>query len=350
MALFEGRRERDQDRWGSRNKNRNGNGGPSSSTARVRRDVIVGGGGPSSSSTIRVIRDVNVGGGGPSCSTASVIRDVIVGGGLGDDNNYSTSTRITGRRRGSGNLLRQRGSQNNVISASGNDSAVQLGAGVADNSTRRRRSTLRGEGINSVQSSPLRSAVLVRHTSINSVAAARVELEREEDEGRRSSSLRRRTLNRNSAAAAPVVVEHVGGGRRSSPSRRRRQNPNDEEEEENRNSTGRIVVSGISSFHRNIRPTPRVMTLPLVNEEEEDEEFVPSHPASRTAIRKLRRIKISENDIHVNNECPICIEVFQSGEKARQIECNHVYHKRCIIQWLKMRSTCPVCRFRLHPN
>ncbi|KAJ8907174.1 hypothetical protein NDN08_003656 [Rhodosorus marinus] len=42
--------------------------------------------------------------------------------------------------------------------------------------------------------------------------------------------------------------------------------------------------------------------------------------------------------------CAICLDDFESGQTARQLACNHVYHKDCIDPWLLQSSSCPICK------
>ncbi|KAF7635733.1 RING-type domain-containing protein, partial [Meloidogyne graminicola] len=43
--------------------------------------------------------------------------------------------------------------------------------------------------------------------------------------------------------------------------------------------------------------------------------------------------------------CSICLDEFKLNERAQQlIQCNHIFHKKCIQKWLKKNSTCPLCR------
>ena len=49
------------------------------------------------------------------------------------------------------------------------------------------------------------------------------------------------------------------------------------------------------------------------------------------------------NDIK-GKSCPICYELFRSGEKAKKMSCNHEYHVDCIDPWLEQEKNCPVCK------
>ena len=39
--------------------------------------------------------------------------------------------------------------------------------------------------------------------------------------------------------------------------------------------------------------------------------------------------------------CSICMEV--EGEKIK-LDCGHMYHKKCLLEWLKKQKSCPICR------
>ena len=41
--------------------------------------------------------------------------------------------------------------------------------------------------------------------------------------------------------------------------------------------------------------------------------------------------------------CPICISEI-SGENVVELQCRHVFHATCLIDWYRRNPTCPVCR------
>ncbi|XP_048438879.1 probable E3 ubiquitin-protein ligase RHG1A [Pyrus x bretschneideri] len=69
--------------------------------------------------------------------------------------------------------------------------------------------------------------------------------------------------------------------------------------------------------------------------------------AATSAIRALPLVKISEGQLANEPNCPVCKEGFEVGGEARKMPCKHVYHSDCILPWLHIHNTCPVCRYEL---
>ncbi|KAF6134265.1 hypothetical protein GIB67_010064 [Kingdonia uniflora] len=72
-------------------------------------------------------------------------------------------------------------------------------------------------------------------------------------------------------------------------------------------------------------------------------------PAPSSAIEAMPKIKIMPAHLIDGSHCPVCMEEFEVGEEVRQMPCKHVYHSECIVPWLEMHNSCPVCRLGL-PN
>lgn len=71
-------------------------------------------------------------------------------------------------------------------------------------------------------------------------------------------------------------------------------------------------------------------------------------PASKSAVEGLPIIKISEELLASDSsQCAVCKDIFELDEEAKQMPCKHIYHKDCILPWLEMHNSCPVCRFEL---
>ncbi|XP_043972739.1 E3 ubiquitin-protein ligase RNF115 [Gambusia affinis] len=71
-------------------------------------------------------------------------------------------------------------------------------------------------------------------------------------------------------------------------------------------------------------------------------------PAEKEKISSLPTVSITEEQADCCMECPVCKEDFEVGEPVRQLPCNHFFHSDCIVPWLEMHDTCPVCRMSLN--
>ncbi|KAK1357239.1 RING-type E3 ubiquitin transferase [Heracleum sosnowskyi] len=70
-------------------------------------------------------------------------------------------------------------------------------------------------------------------------------------------------------------------------------------------------------------------------------------PASKSAVESLPRVEICDRHVSVEAQCAVCHESFDLGVEAREMPCKHLYHSDCILPWLAMRNSCPVCRYEL---
>ncbi|XP_077214563.1 E3 ubiquitin-protein ligase At4g11680-like [Tasmannia lanceolata] len=48
-----------------------------------------------------------------------------------------------------------------------------------------------------------------------------------------------------------------------------------------------------------------------------------------------------------NSECCICLAKYKDKEEVRQLPCSHLFHQRCVDQWLRIISCCPLCKQEL---
>ncbi|XP_046670948.1 E3 ubiquitin-protein ligase RNF126-like [Homalodisca vitripennis] len=58
-------------------------------------------------------------------------------------------------------------------------------------------------------------------------------------------------------------------------------------------------------------------------------------------------VSITQNHVNTNLQCTVCCENFKVRESASLLECAHMFHPSCIHPWLRLKTTCPVCRHDL---
>ncbi|CAK8570422.1 unnamed protein product [Lathyrus sativus] len=46
-------------------------------------------------------------------------------------------------------------------------------------------------------------------------------------------------------------------------------------------------------------------------------------------------------------ECCICLCPYEDGVELHTLPCNHHFHSSCIVKWLKMNATCPLCKYNI---
>lgn len=69
-----------------------------------------------------------------------------------------------------------------------------------------------------------------------------------------------------------------------------------------------------------------------------DSSTIESYP--KTIFGESQRLP-KRND----STCAICLSENKTKEILRSIpECQHCFHAECVDQWLKLKSSCPVCR------
>ncbi|XP_009147503.1 E3 ubiquitin-protein ligase SIRP1 isoform X2 [Brassica rapa] len=68
-------------------------------------------------------------------------------------------------------------------------------------------------------------------------------------------------------------------------------------------------------------------------------------PARRDAFEALASVEIKEAEAGL--ECCVCLDDFEMGTVGKQMPCKHIFHSDCLLPWLQLHSSCPVCRYQL---
>lgn len=75
--------------------------------------------------------------------------------------------------------------------------------------------------------------------------------------------------------------------------------------------------------------------------QDRDDEFRDVDPVVKT--RRLEESDIGEEA----PACCICLNPLVVGDSVAALECPHLYHEECIVEWLKRKNHCPLCAQRI---
>jgi E3 ubiquitin-protein ligase RNF115/126 len=84
------------------------------------------------------------------------------------------------------------------------------------------------------------------------------------------------------------------------------------------------------------------LSLLLQHLAESDPNRYGTPPAKKEAVEALPTVTVEEVV-----SCSICLDDLELGSQAKQMPCEHKFHSPCILPWLELHSSCPVCRFEL---
>lgn len=71
-------------------------------------------------------------------------------------------------------------------------------------------------------------------------------------------------------------------------------------------------------------------------------------PASKSVVEALPNVEVDEALLKSElAQCAVCKDDFEMGNVVKQMPCKHVYHDDCILPWLELHNSCPVCRYEL---
>ncbi|KAL6576657.1 hypothetical protein OROMI_010933 [Orobanche minor] len=85
------------------------------------------------------------------------------------------------------------------------------------------------------------------------------------------------------------------------------------------------------------------LDLLLQHLSENDPNTYGTPPARKEAVEALPDVKIVETAV----QCAVCLDECEIGSEVKEMPCRHKFHGECILPWLELHSSCPVCRYRL---
>lgn len=71
-------------------------------------------------------------------------------------------------------------------------------------------------------------------------------------------------------------------------------------------------------------------------------------PASKTAVEGLPDIVVDDKLLGSDSaQCAVCQDDYEKDMVVKQMPCKHVFHSECLLPWLELHNSCPVCRYEL---
>lgn len=56
---------------------------------------------------------------------------------------------------------------------------------------------------------------------------------------------------------------------------------------------------------------------------------------------------LSEEEGGAKCACSVCLCEYESDSKVVVICCGHLFHEHCLLDWLKLKKECPLCRLNI---
>ena len=109
-----------------------------------------------------------------------------------------------------------------------------------------------------------------------------------------------------------------------------------------------VLFSHTQSYYTSVREA--LFGIDLDNDDDNDdndeENSIICRPVSEKTILSLESFQIKSNDIRLQlDACVVCTNTLGKGERLLCLyPCMHIFHKICIIPWLKQSEQCPLCR------
>ena len=45
------------------------------------------------------------------------------------------------------------------------------------------------------------------------------------------------------------------------------------------------------------------------------------------------------------DSCVVCLDPLRDGEAVQRLPCGHVFHHPCVLDWVRLKQTCPLCKY-----
>ncbi|KAI3982342.1 hypothetical protein MKX01_037875 [Papaver californicum] len=105
------------------------------------------------------------------------------------------------------------------------------------------------------------------------------------------------------------------------------------------------VQEGASEDDINVLPKHKFRQMNQHEKSNADnrQEVVPVAVMEQSTCNIISELALPPED----SECCICLSQYVDGVELHSLPCNHHFHSGCIIKWLRINATCPLCKFNI---
>ena len=54
---------------------------------------------------------------------------------------------------------------------------------------------------------------------------------------------------------------------------------------------------------------------------------------------------IKKYGVIIEVKCAICLQKYKGVDIIKEFHCMHIFHKNCILKWIKNSNICPLCKY-----
>ncbi|MEY5045774.1 MAG: hypothetical protein RL713_999, partial [Bacteroidota bacterium] len=72
-----------------------------------------------------------------------------------------------------------------------------------------------------------------------------------------------------------------------------------------------------------------------------------NHSPQLMGLQKEQMDALPRKKMDQEGECCVCKIEYEMGQVVVELFCKHVFHQECILGWVGINATCPICRFSL---
>jgi hypothetical protein len=83
--------------------------------------------------------------------------------------------------------------------------------------------------------------------------------------------------------------------------------------------------------------------IPLSETSHSSNKNSPTSLSLSTCVLSLNAGDAGESDDVFENDCAICFQPLEEGDRVGNLSCQHLFHVECLKTWLKRRNACPLC-------